>query len=100
MKIKIKKVVETEEVVLVNDTITYQEDHFQDTIDYILGLEFIATSCNHNDIKSFFGYSQNGSNHSKVTMIELVDTYYSKLTFKIHWGSSSTYLIVNIPSSK
>jgi hypothetical protein len=95
MKIKIKKVVET--VVEIGNLSGQFDHYFQDTIDYILGLEFVATSCSHDDIKSFFCYSQGGSNQSKVTMIELVDTHYSKLTFKIHWASSSTYLIVKIP---
>jgi hypothetical protein len=112
MKISVKSVEKVEVMTLVEkdivkdikipDVITYHHPHFQDTIDYLKTLEFVATSCDHNDFDSFASYDQGGSNSMGLIYIRLIHDFYGKLTYEVRWvdyekESDGAIVIFNTP---
>lgn len=96
MKIKVKKVVTTERVEDIQvGFITVQGDiNFNQVIEELRHLTFVATSCSHNEFDSFISYEQGGSNSHDLTYIQLVDDSMYKYTFLVKWDDrDSAYII-------
>jgi hypothetical protein len=98
MKIKVKetKVIETE--VTIGRNISKDDKHFQDVIDYLKTLEFLATSCSHNYFASFPSTNQGGNNTYNLTDISILEENGDKLVVKVWWmDNTSAYIIFKLP---
>ena len=89
MKIQVKSIemVETEILkdITVSDTITKRDKHFQDVIDYLKTLEFVASSCRYNNFETHISFGQGGCNWDDLDYIRLIHNYQGKLTFEVRW---------------
>ena len=98
MKIKVKetKVVEKDFKVPANNFDC--DEHFQDLLDYLGTLEFVASS-SWDNFKSFLSYKQGGSNGADITEITILEEFGNTLVVKATWGSCNifSHIIFRLP---
>lgn len=75
------------------------DPHFQELIDYLLTLNFVASSCLHPSFKDFPSYKQGGKNTCSLTSIKIVQVHYPRITISVQWKGidSRGYVILDIP---
>lgn len=83
----------TKEIELSNYTNDY-DNHFQDLINWMLSLKFVASSCLHSNFKEFPGYKQGGRNACNLQSIKLLERFNSRYTFQVTWKSFNNKAIV------
>lgn len=92
--VKQKITVEIDEVVVVPKIITTKYTYFQDVINHLKTLEFLAGS-HHNSFKDYLGYTQGGINAKPISYIEFMYEKCSNgynlntITVRVDW--SETY---------
>jgi len=79
----VEKVVEKD--IKLPDTITKDNEYFQDMIDYLKTLEFVGTSCVHRDFESFISWDQGGNNTTDLALISVLYNDFNKLTIEVRW---------------
>ena len=101
MKIPVKTVVTivtNKDIELsIKDGINGNQQYFQDVINYLLTLKFVASSCYHTSFTSFISRLQGGTNSRMLTYIELVSIHGEcRHTFFVRWeGGASEYIILD-----
>jgi hypothetical protein len=89
--VEVTTLVEQEVVkdITIPDIITKDNKYFQEVIDYLLTLEFVASSAIHDHFHSFPSYKQGGSNTLDLNYISIFDDNHDKLTIEVRWGNYS-----------
>ncbi len=72
--------------ITIPDVITDKHDAFQDTIEYLKSLKFVATSCAYRVFNSFVSFEQGGSNTTDITYIRFIHEYFNKITVEVRWA--------------
>lgn len=100
MKITVKEAIVVEKEVDFPSRchLTKDDPHFQDVIDYLKTLKFLASGCSHEDFDSFPSYNQGGTNAYNLTGITVCDETNNKLVVNVWWyKDNSSYIIFEKP---
>jgi len=100
--VTIIKEVEYIKHVNVPDFVNQSYHHFQDLINYLKSLEFVASSTCFSEFDSFISHEQGGSNTTNLDSIVFLDKNLSRVTYKVSWEGSTkdvAYIIFKIPQS-
>lgn len=102
--VTIIKEVEYTKQVDIPDIINSDHKYFQDTINYLKSLEFIASSTCFNYFDSFISRKQGGSNTTNLDSIVFLNKNMDRITFKVSWECDTitkevAYIIFRIPQT-